>query len=1120
MRRNQDIALEGLVALDQHTGDVRRALFRQSLAWLANAASEDGPGPLDAIDAAALARSIRTALADGMLDDTGWLARPAAAVALYEIAGALPVGADRRELGRRVLGQLYEGDAATFIALATRMASAGSARALSGVGIRARLALALGMRSDRDLQDGALALALVSRRDLARDWCAGLSTGCLPERRLAARIIERAAKEALRRAEGGDLAAASLFRRALRGETDGDSAVLRLALRSLLADRETLVWRHIATARGLLASVVPEAADEIEAQLGPNLSPTEWRRAATSLASRAAVDPEATAPRIRELLTSPLARRDPGLATALVWGLAPVTEREPEAADELLEAIAEAAPLFVSEALVEIRRFSPSSGDAAATRVRTALWATLRDVRGEPDVLALGQALVQELAGEPARGLGAQLALALDAFAERGTREAHALAERALELASGAVDELEAIDVDEHGWPRNRKDEARAALVVRHLDGEVLEAGTLHHLLLLDRRPSDVGGGVRALDDVDERLATWLTLIESVPQRGSKAPAHATQHLRQLRALLHLIDGETSAFDDDPDRRARVHARWASTARSLARRLAFEGPKELRRGITATVARALDALVRDGAADPADVLLYAALRLDDASDLIVLGEASMHPDVSRLLFAYARFTQRSGDAKTARESLAALDAFIDDLPAGTSQRLESLGAALARIGRALSAICAADVLRALASADASPLLALEDALLRLGQLTASAARRAGDDDGGAPASSTPTYPLPLALGRAIQPGVDARAELEPSIQASIDLGFARLPAALARVIAAILPRVATLPIDLGAHRTSAPPAPIDTALPTWIPARRTLGGFFVQRQLGVGGAGTVFVVTRTEERHDPAAERFALKVPDYDATAARSLSEAEFLKLFRQEAGALLAIPEHENVARFVTFDAGARPKPILVMELVEGERLDQLLASHTLTRDGAIAILDGVLAGLEAIHSIGVGHLDVKPSNVIMRALSDGRHGGPVLVDFGLAGRHIRPGCATGCYGAPEVWGVVPNGVVATPMTADVYSFGCLAYEVLTGATLFDATSEVAMISSHLTHDGDPPKIRALRSRQPALTRFLTNCLRKSPAARATIPTIRGALRGLTTELSTSETWPLRGAP
>ncbi len=108
-------------------------------------------------------------------------------------------------------------------------------------------------------------------------------------------------------------------------------------------------------------------------------------------------------------------------------------------------------------------------------------------------------------------------------------------------------------------------------------------------------------------------------------------------------------------------------------------------------------------------------------------------------------------------------------------------------------------------------------------------------------------------------------------------------------------------------------------------------------------------------------------------------------------------------------------------------------------------------------------MHGVGVGHLDLKPSNVILRASAQ-----PVLVDFGLAGRHLRPGCGTASYGAPEVWGIVPEGAPPTPMAADVYSFGCLAYEVLTGETLFDAPNEVALISAHLMHDGVPAPVEA----------------------------------------------------
>jgi serine/threonine protein kinase len=212
------------------------------------------------------------------------------------------------------------------------------------------------------------------------------------------------------------------------------------------------------------------------------------------------------------------------------------------------------------------------------------------------------------------------------------------------------------------------------------------------------------------------------------------------------------------------------------------------------------------------------------------------------------------------------------------------------------------------------------------------------------------------------------------------------------------------------------------------------------------------------------------------------------------------------------NLARFVTFDAGARPKPILVMELVEGIRCDHLIGSRGLTMELAINIVDGMLAGLEAMHSVEVGHLDVKPANVVLRGGKE-----PVLVDFGLAGRHIRPGCATAAYGAPEVWGVVPDGVNATPLTADVYAFGCVAYEVLTTQTLFDEPSDMATVSAHLLHDGLPGPVRKLAEnpRYEPLGMFLFHALRHSPADRPTTTELRKRLKALGDHLRPMK-WPV----
>ena len=658
--------------------------------------------------------------------------------------------------------------------------------------------------------------------------------------------------------------------------------------------------------------------------------------------------------------------------------------------------------------------------------------------------------------------------------------------------------------------PESSRSRSTAVVLVRQLDVLLLESGMLQSLLVLSRGPGETGGSFPDKDELDERLGRWLLRSESVPfvAAATGAASGAMAHQRKLRALLHLIDADTTELEDDQERRHRVQDRWTSTCRLLLTRLAEERTTPLRRAVAATVARSLDALVRDGAADPADALLYAAYRTKGPEDLGVLAEASMSPDVRRLLQAYARFIEaelgRPFDTVDTSPRIASLDGLVLELPVGGSQRIEALRSALTRLGRALGAVQAATALRPLADPESSPLAALADALERLGQLTAAALRRSGGEDEPIAVLPSPAYPLCAAVARALQarggpsPDGSVAAALQPVLAVSLERAFASIPRALAGVVARILPRIARLPVDVAGAapsrddwlRQSDPgntPSgrPSEGPLPAWMPSRRTLGGFYVHRQIGVGAAGTVFVVTRAEERHDPHAERFALKVPDYDATAARSLSESDFLKLFRDEAGALLAIPEHENLARFVTFDAGARPKPILVMELIEGARCDKVLASRLVTMDRCFALLDGVLAGLGAMHGVGVGHLDIKPSNVILRAGVS-----PVLVDFGLAGRHLRPGCGTSSYGAPEVWGIVPEGVHATPMAADVYSFGCLAYEVLTGETLFDAPNEVALISAHLMHDGDPPPVKRLAERgsTAGVAGALRRCLRKDP--------------------------------
>ena len=272
-----------------------------------------------------------------------------------------------------MLEQLYEGDATTFAAIATRMATSGAARALAGIGIRARLSLVLGLPSSTDVPRDGLALAFASRRELAVSWLGAHAIGSLPSRRMAARLLEGAAREAATRARHGDREAVELFQSILQQPVTAATAspdTLDGAFRTLLADRETLVWRHVAVARGLLAHAIPQLAREIHTSLEGNLSPTEWRRASASLAANIAVEPDQALPRAIALLKSPLTERDPGIATAMVWGLSPALNAEPEAAAEVIDAMSRVAPLYVAEDLIRAARGCWGARGRGRTAVR------------------------------------------------------------------------------------------------------------------------------------------------------------------------------------------------------------------------------------------------------------------------------------------------------------------------------------------------------------------------------------------------------------------------------------------------------------------------------------------------------------------------------------------------------------------------------------------------------------------------------------------------------------------------------------------------------------------------------------------------------------------------------
>lgn len=1123
--RDPGLYVQSLVDLHQRPTEERRQLFRQALTALSRARVEDGPGPLEGLNPDLLALGLKAALADSLLENLDWLAPPAAGRALFLLAAALPIGPAQRDIGRRVLTRFFSGNAETFAAIATVMALSGG-KVLASTGGHARVSLMVELPLMLGLSDGPFALALVSRREFAREWITGPSTRSLPSRRLAARLLERAAREAAKRAAQGDGHALRVF----RGEAIG------VAFERLLTDRESLVWRHVAVARGLIAPWVPASREELESSLSPELSPTEWRRAATSIAAYSAVRPDEGERMAAQLFRGRLPQLDPGIGGAFVWGLPRVAEAEPDAAYLLLDFALRGAPQDVAEAVLWTRDEFGSSHfcDGAAKKALGSLPA------GESDDDGLREELRLDLSGAPRKRepLRREVERALSAFASNGAQAAHARGMALLDATKVAVG---ALDAAQEGPRRDGGGPSRRVTlgVLRDLDASLLERNVLADLVRLDTSQEKVAAGEVALDALREHLGAGI-LARQFSREASEVVGPLD--LVRVRALLHLVDGDSSSSNDDLSQTARQKGRWQATALAVLERVARDPAPFLRRALLATLARCLDALVRVEELDVADAVLCAADSLSTEGDLVALAEASMNPDMRHMLAEYVRFLKANESdpatpphaavaepdaaprdahadaaegvttrpAQAVERRVAALGRFAEELVTEGSARAEALRHVFVRLHAALVVVSKATSLRGMgggAMPDAEVVQSLETAVVALAQVVRGARMRLEPigkrtNRRESRLVSGGVRLLSVVVGRALVAG--ERVALGPLAATLAELTRG-LPWALAVLVTKTASRLADLPVE--ARKPDEHP-PSAEALPPWLPARRVLGAFFVQRPLGVGGSGSVFVANRLEDRDDPDAERFALKVPDYDASVARALSEEQFLDMFRSEAMALVGLPPHPNLARFVNFDLAARPKPILVMELVEGLSLELAVDSLALDMPRALRALGDVLAGLAVMHEAGLGHLDVKPSNVVLR---DGEVA--VLVDFGLSGRKLRPGCASGPYGAPEIW---LHTCDASPLAADVYAFGCLLYEVLMGEVLFDADQQVALVSSHLVHDGGPARLSRLASKSgfASVAGLVSRCLRRDPKSRPTIEEVRQSLAELTPALEVLP-WP-----
>jgi tRNA A-37 threonylcarbamoyl transferase component Bud32 len=245
--------------------------------------------------------------------------------------------------------------------------------------------------------------------------------------------------------------------------------------------------------------------------------------------------------------------------------------------------------------------------------------------------------------------------------------------------------------------------------------------------------------------------------------------------------------------------------------------------------------------------------------------------------------------------------------------------------------------------------------------------------------------------------------------------------------------------------------------------------------------LGNGAMGQVFIGEILS-----IGRRVAIKV-----LKPELLVDAHFRRRFQQEAEAVAAI-EHRNVARF--FDLVVGDPTFLVMEYVPGPTLAEQLRKGPMDPVRAINIARRLCWALEAAHRAGVIHRDIKPGNVILAPdVESGDE--PKLIDFGLA-KFAATTAGEGLTRTGQIIGtpqyMSPEQIANKEVDArsDVYSLGCMLYEMVTGHSPFAAADDVQILYQQLHHE--PPAPSTLTRGIPAgLDEVVKRCLAKEPRER-----------------------------
>jgi hypothetical protein len=282
------------------------------------------------------------------------------------------------------------------------------------------------------------------------------------------------------------------------------------------------------------------------------------------------------------------------------------------------------------------------------------------------------------------------------------------------------------------------------------------------------------------------------------------------------------------------------------------------------------------------------------------------------------------------------------------------------------------------------------------------------------------------------------------------------------------------PDTTVAPQDVARHepRPGGPPPVADD---------RVIGNYQIERELGRGGMGVVYLASHQQLRD----RRYAVKL------LAQAVGSPAVHEQFRREVDAI-AQSRHPNL--LYAFDAGTHEgRPYLVTEFVEGQDLSRIVRDRgRLPVPVACEIGRQMALGLGFAHAAGIVHRDIKPQNTILQP-----NGQVKILDLGLAcvreAADAMPAAGepvgTPAYMPPEQW---RRGDLVTPAT-DIYALGCTLYELLAGRLPFPREEFPTVAAQRQAHLERPaPKLSTAMPQVPGdVARLVDRCLAKDPADR-----------------------------